>query len=325
MRYCIPSWTGDFRLDSDPDSPDRCILSTENPTADEMRQLGAFLKTAREKGWCKETDGVAELGASRLVLAAPTKEAAPVLAGACAPRAGQLTAVRSAGGIMTIDVDAATAIAKAPEEPETAVTVKKPTLCCPVPVEGPDVRSSAVLKAFCTPRQWRDWMEHGWLVAYGQITGHAYRIVHRHNPVARAQGKITWDLDDDAVIHCYDWTVPPAEEVLGIKLVLEHREPWIRNGSGALSFSLGPDGDLRSHDMDERFGNPLGSEGLDGTDSAGFLTSAGESARFIQAFPGADEDEQLMLGLLWGLRLTPGMLSLQDLNAMNKLAGLPSW
>lgn len=141
------------------------------------------------------------------------------------------------------------------------MTVKKPTLCCPAPVEGPLRRSSEVLATFCTERQWKDWRDHGWLIAYGHLSGHAYRICHRHHPAARVQGRITWDLDDDCVIHCYDWRVPPAEEVLGVKLLLEHREPWIRNRS------TGGRTDL--------FRNPLGDDFLDGTDSAGLLSGLG--------------------------------------------------
>jgi hypothetical protein len=249
------------------------LLTVEDPTPDEQRRLGAFLVEARKRGWCNDLAGIALVGRSELRLSAPVRETGPVLAGETAPKVGVLTVVRSVAGALSIDVDPATAVEEAtgldekglPVEPVAAVTVKKPTLCCPVPVEGPLVRSSQVLKTFCTQRQWKDWTDKGWLIAYGGITGHAYRIVHRHHPAARAQGKITWDLDDDAVIHCYDWTVPPAEEVLNIKLVLEHREPWIRNNSGALM------------QRRERFHNPLGHEGLDGTDSAAFVSGIGSA------------------------------------------------
>ena len=114
------------------------------------------------------------------------------------------------------------------EKAETAVTTKRPTKCCPDPIEGPLVRSSRVLRKFCTPQQWKDWCVHGWLICYGHLSGHAYRLVHRHHPAAKVQGKICYDLDDRQTLHAYDWSTPPAEEVLAFKLILENIEPWLR-------------------------------------------------------------------------------------------------
>ena len=148
---------------------------------------------------------------------------------------------------------------------ESAVTVRRPTLCCPTPIDGAEIRASQVLEAFCSPVQWAHWMEHGWIVAYGKYTGHAYRICHRHTPLAKKQGKITMDLDDQAIVHCYDWSVPPPEEVLAIKLILEHREDWLRNSSTLWD----------SHWARNVFHNPLGHEVLDGTKDAAIVAGVG--------------------------------------------------
>jgi hypothetical protein len=150
-------------------------------------------------------------------------------------------------------------------KPESAVTVRRPTLCCPTPIDGAEVRASQVLQAFCDPTQWSHWLEHGWLVAYGKYTGHAYRVCHRHTPLAKRQGKITMDLDDGVIVHCYDWSVPPPEEVLAIKLILEHREDWLRNSSTLW------DAPLARH----IFRNPLGDQVLDGTKDAALVSTVG--------------------------------------------------
>lgn len=271
MRYYVPNPCGDFRLL--PDGDEKSILTIQNATPGEIVALRRFLATAKERGWADARDLGDTIGFLSIAVNAPVHVAGPVLAGETiqAP-SGQFTAVRSESGKISIDVDPTKAVetATAPEttakegKPEAAVTAKKPTLCCPVPISGPDIRASEVLKDFCTPEQWRDWERKGWLIAFGQVSGHAYRIAHRHSDAAKAQGKIVWDLDDDAVIHCWDWTVPPAEEVLAIKLLLEGREPWIRNNSGALGAHR------------DRFKNPLGDDGLDGTDNAAALEAIGQ-------------------------------------------------
>ena len=46
--------------------------------------------------------------------------------------------------------------------------------------------------------------------------------------------KICYDIDDRCVLHFHDWTVPPEEEVLATKLILEHREAWLRNEATVL-------------------------------------------------------------------------------------------
>jgi hypothetical protein len=62
-----------------------------------------------------------------------------------------------------------------------------------------------------------------------QIRVVLYRIAHRNSPIAVAQKRIAWDMTNDHVMHFHDWSVPPEEEVLASKLILEHAEPWLRN------------------------------------------------------------------------------------------------
>jgi hypothetical protein len=104
------------------------------------------------------------------------------------------------------------------------------------------------------------------LVAKGGITGHRYLLAHRHTPTAIKIGKICYDLDSENPLHFHDWTVPPEEEVLAAKLILEHREPWLRNEATFFGgyFSAGF----------KRFKNPFG-DGGDGVPDSSFTSQFG--------------------------------------------------
>lgn len=279
--WYIPSHTGDFRLEKHPDNDGHCLLTVEDPTPGEIAKLGSFLATGRQRRWVDKALGISPTGRTELVVQAPLTKAGPVLAGDTMPGRGVLTVVKSNQGTLmcvadeTQGTELAAALnepkAKEPEtprlepppKPAAATTMRRPTTCCPhpLPVEGPLKRASRVLREFSTPSQWRSWVENGFLYCIGGLTGHRYRICHRNHPLAAAQGKIARDIDNGVTIHCWDWSVPPAEEVLAVKLILETREPWLRNQ--ATYFGEG-----------EVFDNPLGN-GADGTWDAGFYRRIG--------------------------------------------------
>jgi hypothetical protein len=303
--WYMPSWSGDFRLVEE--GEDECRLIVVDPTPSEIESLGKFLDKARKKKWVSRMEGVSTKGESTLTIHASLIAAGKLLlSNGKGPfrkkhQEGYLTSVRSKGGqieaIPGRPEDAGpeppsepTALAKvdekteglaepskvdkalAKDDAEKAVTTRRPTLCCPTPITGPDIRASEVLRSFCTKQQWESWLENGFLYCNGNLSGHTYRIVHRHLPLAREQGKVTWDMHDDQVIHCYDWSVPPAEEVLAIKLTLEHVEHWIRNQSGALG----------RYGKDRVYTNPFvgpNEQLLDGTHDAGFVSGLGQGLR----------------------------------------------
>jgi len=265
-----PSWCGDFRLVAENGNPEQCRLIVTDPTPLEIQQLGKFLLKARKKKWVRDLAGVADRGDSTLLIDAPVAKAGKVLLG-WKRRKDLLTAVKSHDGKIIPVIGAGDDVEAIVAKPDTkeAATVKRPTLCCPTPVTGPDVRASEVLQAFCSAKQWSDWLKHGFLIAYGHLTGRPYRICHRHTELARRQGKICWDLKDNQVIHGYDWSVPPAEEVLSFKLVLEHAEHWIRNKSALVSNDV----------FNNPFRNPGSDQGMDGTEDAAFMSELGGSLR----------------------------------------------
>jgi len=277
-QWFIPTWCGDYRFEAIDD--DSCKLIVVDPTLAEIEVLGAFLGKARKKKWADPATEVKGAGESELVINASIVKAGKLLLGRKRPRKGLLTAIKSKAGEIETVTGVEEEAEKALEKPEAekSVSVRRPTLCCPVPITGPEKRASKVLETFSTERQWDTWQEHGFLLAYGNLSGHRYRIAHRHSKTAKEQGKIAWDLDSGCVVHCYDWAVPPQEEVLSVKLVLEHREQWIRNHSGML-------GIMDDSEGMERFVNPFMSEnhqGEDGIPDASFISRLGRGLKKVQ-------------------------------------------
>ena len=125
----------------------------------------------------------------------------------------------------------AAVIAKA-AKPEKAVTVSRPSLSCP---ECPGPKSNEprnmaceVLWEFLTPEEREEWLSDRAITVFGGLTGHCYRIAARDTKEAASRGRPVFDLDDRVILHNYHLTVPPEEEVLTNKLLLEHRENWLR-------------------------------------------------------------------------------------------------
>lgn len=279
--WYVANRTGDFRLERHPDDPKHSLLTVEDMTPGEMERVQAFLLTCRQHGWVS-SDPYVLTGTNQIVVRAPVVDAGPLLAADALPGRGVLTLVKSMRGtIMSVsdetekpllapdpgpDLDSNT---ESPPEvepekkPDAAVSVRRPTSCCPTPfaVDGPLLRSSRVLREFCTPSQWRSWVSHGFLYCTGHLTGATYRLVHRDHPLAALQGKICRDVTHGETLHFHNCWLPPPEEVLSAKLILENREPWLRHE--ASYFSRG-----------ERFKNPFGN-GADGTWDASFFRGLG--------------------------------------------------
>jgi hypothetical protein len=151
-----------------------------------------------------------------------------------------------------------------------AVTIARPTCCCPQCYEGntgeAEDASTEVLLSFLTPEQHEDWKRRRAFVAIGELSGNRYLVAHRRSRTAARIGRSCYDLDDRCVVHCHDNGVPPAEECLAIKLCLEHREPWLANEATKLGAS-GRSGTWV-------FKNPFGGGG-DGTEVSALMHDIG--------------------------------------------------
>jgi hypothetical protein len=233
--WAIPSWNGDFRLTPGDDAATSKLLIMA-PTPHEMQLLAAFMTAARKKKWTKEKLSEDDaLDTRTIVLDAPLAKVGPVLVKITKPADRTLTAVSFKDGKLEVAETGTleTVIAKADSESK-AVSVARPTPCCPSCVPGSVVPASDVLLSFLTPQEHADWAKHRAIMVTGGRSGHRYLIAHRHSRTAVLNKKICYDVDDHCVLHFHDWTVPPEEEVLATKLILEHREAWLRNEATVL-------------------------------------------------------------------------------------------
>ena len=244
MRWFIPNWSGDYRLLSKNGS---CVLEVVDPTGHEKLIVEKFLKAANKKGWLGEEFslpvGYRESGKKKTLfeLDVPIAEAGPVLVKLTKPIERTITAVKFADGkLEVIDqakskiIEAAVKKAEAqeektPDKKAAAASVSRPTTCCPDCVPGSVERASDALLSFLTEEQHEQWAQSRSIVVEGNLTGHRYVLAHRHSPRAIEQTKICYDMEDRFVVHFHKNDVPPEEEVLAAKLVLEHREHWLRN------------------------------------------------------------------------------------------------
>lgn len=298
MKWFFPSWSGDFRLEKiDPkatyrDAPSvdvdtSCVLRIIEPTPGEVTLLERFLVVATKEGWTK-TERVEVTKPSRdammrqdIVLAAPMELVGRRLLKFVRPKKATITALRFEDGkVITAQgtddhaiekvAEAITKADDAPPEkkPKAAASVSRPTPCCPVCEPGSIAPAREVLLSFLDPQQHQDWAEHRAIVVTGGLSGHRYLLMHRNSPGAAANTKMCFDLDDEATIHFHDNSVPPEEEVLAAKLVLEHAEDWLRNEATHFGGARG---------MRHRFRNPFG-DYRDGMESASFTENFARGA-----------------------------------------------
>lgn len=275
--WFFPAWNGDFRLVAAGD--DTCELVVTDPTPHERDVLGRFLAQAKKKKWT-----AAELGDDRqqtISIAAPVEDVGPVLVKLAKPADRTLTAVKFEDGKLEIAetgaIETIAAEAKKGRRRSKAASVARPTPCCPECVPGSVDMASEVLLSFLTPEEHADWARHRAIMVRGGLSGHRYLIAHRHSDTAVKLGKICYDVDDRCVLHFHDWTVPGEEEVLAAKLILEHREPWLRNEATVLQ----PTKDGRWVDLGFlRYKNPFG-DASDGRPDAGLTAAFGVAAMHL--------------------------------------------
>jgi hypothetical protein len=276
MKIYLPSWNGDMRLT---EGPDGSRLTLTDPTPQELVMAGEFLRVASKKGWWEGVPpekGEPYCGQAKdFPIRAPIAKASKLLIGISRPKDRTLTAVKFSDGKMEV-VEGATSkslkiiedtIARAKEketkaEEAKAASVKRPTPCCPQCLPGAIGPASEVLLSFLTPGQHEQWARERAILVEGHLSGHRYVIAHRHSEAAQKVGRICFDIDDGRVVHFHDWSVPPEEEVLAAKLIMEHAEPWLRNEATVLGGGT------------EVYKNPFG-DLMDGTESSRFAQGVG--------------------------------------------------
>lgn len=354
MRFYLPSWNGDFRLEG---GEHHSTLTLIKPTPGERLVVGQFMQIAAAKGWidpklAPKGKSAPYQGKDKIELDASLAKASKPMIKLMRPVDRTLTAIMFSDGRLSIiegatskalkeigekvgeatskwydlgDVDKKLAELKQAEadakreadrlekerkkeekrerkrkDEARAVSVRRPTPSCPSCLPGAVGPASEVLLDFLTPEQHEDWSKDRAIVVEGEITGHRYLLAHRHSRTAAKMGRICMDLDegDGEVVHFHDWLVPPEEEVLAAKLILENREAWLRNEATCLG------------DFDDRFilKNPFG-DVLDGTESADIAIGLGRS--ILAQMPIGKQAEYLAKNMVvggktyeeWGLTL----------------------
>jgi hypothetical protein len=272
--WFFPSWNGDFRLTpGDGDGTSKLLVMA--PTPYEMQLLASFMTVARKKKWTKEKLTKKEVIDTRTILLdAPLATVGPALVKITKPVDRTLTAISFKNGQLEVAETGSieTLIAKAERDPESkAVSVARPTPCCPACIPGSVEPASDVLLSFLSEQEHADWAKHRAIMVTGGRSGHRYLIAHRHSRTAVLNKKICYDVDDRCVLHFHDWTVPPEEEVLATKLILEHREAWLRNEATVLQQDSKGDW----HDLSiMRYKNPFG-DASDGRADAALTATIG--------------------------------------------------
>lgn len=246
-RFVSPC--GDFELQQEAEGSFR--VRGKDLTSAEARAVRIFETAVRERiakgdGWTLDegtavTEGLGETAPilnydfSFVAPGATYAQVAALFGKRTTGTTGTITAIRSVGGTVRVSSEAVNEVVLKDGD-ALAVTLPRPTLCCPVPVPGPiDRRAAWVLRAFLTTAQKETWDRWAYVLVRGSHSGHTYRIAHRHSATAIAQGKCAWDISADHVMHAHATWLPPAEEVLCLMLTLQYREPWMRNLSGNLT------------------------------------------------------------------------------------------
>jgi hypothetical protein len=279
-QWFFPSWNGDFRLVEGSDEDESQLLIMQ-PTPVELKMRGEFLKIARRKKWTTEKIADDEGITTRTIrLAAPIEKVGPALVKIVKPKDRTLTAVAFKDGKFEVAETGglATLVAKAKKEDATAaVSVARPTPCCPRCEVGAIAPASEVLQTFLSPEEHETWAKHRAIMVTGGMSGHQYLLAHRHTRTAALLGKICYDVDDRFVLHFHDSSVPPEEEILAAKLILEHREPWLRNEATVLQL----DAKGTWHDLGfMHYKNPFG-DASDGRGDAALTASLGTVAPIL--------------------------------------------
>lgn len=233
MKWYLPSFNGDFRFEAIGEGR-ATRITVEKPTPAEREVL---------RRWAEKTPAISPgdleglMNDGAIEVEAPIAEvAAPMAKLLNVGKVGLLTALSFESGHIhvTAGIEKIPAWMKKMEKTQgpavAAVTVTRPKLCCPECSGRPEGERKAcdVLWEFLDPLQRREWIRDRRVTAFGGLTGHAYDLRPRTSAVAARRGRICFDMDDRLVLHNFNLDVPPEEELLAAKLILEHCENWLR-------------------------------------------------------------------------------------------------
>lgn len=243
LLYFVPSFYGDVRferLDSK-----RCKMIVDKATLVEQKALTELQTYALKKAWIK-TEFMSVSSRLSVELDAPIEKVAKMLAKALKPGRKLVSAVQFRDGKLEEVTEATFADEPAPivpirpidpyrepatvtpvtpvrELPRAAVTVAAPTCGCPAPdFVSAELKARAVLSHFLEPDQEEDFRKYNRFISVGGTTGHRYMITSRHaRDELSTYHRTLYDLDDQVPLCVHDWSVPAAEEMLALHLLVQ--------------------------------------------------------------------------------------------------------
>ena len=227
--WYIPSFYGDLRLER---SGAGTTLSWENVTPTERKVLQSLFAHAVSKGWAKETEH--DLKKGSLTLSTELPKVQKFVVKALKPGRKTVDFVQfSDGKIEEIQHGKLEAVSdkdledSAPlPKPAKGVTVAAPTLGCPEPdLVKAELRARDVLFAFLNDEQRDDFRKRNAFVTEGAGTGHRYIVTSRHarDQLAHTRRQL-YDFDEKMPYCVHDYSVPAAEEMLALHLLLKAPE-----------------------------------------------------------------------------------------------------
>ena len=158
----------------------------------------------------------ATLVAPKVEIQAPATKIAQAVARLLKPKRKIVSAISFSAGKME-------EVTEQEYDAGVATTVAVPTKGCPAPdFVRAELRARDVLESFLTADQCADFRKHNRFISRGSATGRRYMITSRHarDSLAMFQRSL-FDLDNQRPICVHDWTVPAAEEMLSLHVLLQ--------------------------------------------------------------------------------------------------------
>lgn len=227
-HWYIPSFYGDVRLEAVGKS--QCRVIAEKTTEREREALKTLAEVASKRRWLptSKVPLFSDLGILKTTLGAPIDKVAKQLAKLLKPNRKIISAVQfKDGGIEEIYDDEDPEDPPKVEEPAkpavAAASVAAPTRGCPAPDFGSaELKARGVLATFLSKDQIDDFTRYNRFVTTGADTGHQYMVTSRQATDALSRYQRTlYDLDEDRPLCVHDWSVPPAEEMLALHVLLK--------------------------------------------------------------------------------------------------------
>jgi hypothetical protein len=243
MVWYIPSFYGDIRLTKTAD--EQTIISWEKTTAAEQSALKVLAKKFQR--WDPRptpesipsrdphlatprspTSGLFEDAEGAVVLDAALEKVRAAVARALKPGRQVVDVVMFSDGKIFEDSKIAPR-----GDPAAGLTVARPHLGCPEPrMANAEVRARRVLQVFSSPEQQEDFAKYNAFVSVGSGTGHRYMVTSRHSRGRLATyRRQLYDLDERRAYCVHDYSVPAAEEMLALHVLLQipEHEHYLRH------------------------------------------------------------------------------------------------